>query len=74
MDQAAAVLFGSVVIVTLAMIDATVGAASGVTGAKPQSQILRRGEPDCLAGHRGFEPPNPAAGYLIGFAWQLGLR
>jgi hypothetical protein len=44
MDQAAAVLFGSVVIVTLAMIDATVGAASGVTGAKPQSQILRRGD------------------------------
>ena len=28
----------------------------------------------CLAGHIGFEPPNPAAGYLIGFACQLGLR
>ena len=25
-------------------------------------------ETDCLAGHIGFEPPNPAAGYLIGFA------
>jgi hypothetical protein len=25
-------------------------------------------ETDWLAGHIGFEPPNPAAGYLIGFA------
>ena len=25
-------------------------------------------ETHCVAGHIGFEPPNPAAGYLIGFA------
>ena len=25
-------------------------------------------ETDCVAGHIGFEPPNPVAGYLIGFA------
>jgi hypothetical protein len=25
----------------------------------------------CLAGHVGFEPANPPASYLIGFAWQL---
>jgi hypothetical protein len=24
--------------------------------------------PDCVAGHVGFEPPNPSASYLLGFA------
>ena len=34
----------------------------------------RAQRPDCLAGHVGFEPANPSASYLIGFAWLLCLR
>jgi hypothetical protein len=30
--------------------------------------------PDWLAGHIGLELANPSARYLIGFAWQFGLR
>ena len=32
------------------------------------AKYVRRWRPDWLAGHVGFEPANPAAGYLIGFA------
>jgi hypothetical protein len=34
-------------------------------------RIILGAETDCVAGHIGFEPPNPAAGYLIGFAYNL---
>ena len=44
----------------------------GGTDLYSQQDRLRRlhciARPDCLAGHIGFEPPNPAAGYLIGFS------
>ena len=29
---------------------------------------------NCVAGHVRFEPANPSASYLIGFARQFGLR
>ena len=33
-----------------------------------EAGLQMRWRPDWLAGHTGLEPPNPAAGYLIGFA------
>jgi hypothetical protein len=36
--------------------------------ARFRTDAINASETDCLAGHVGFEPANPSASYLIGYA------
>jgi hypothetical protein len=60
---------------TTSIVEGANPVCAGVTGGeRTGGDVGGPRETDCVPGHIGFEPANPAAGHLIGIARQFRLR